>query len=178
MADENDVFNMISGSNGIMGVCDTIYIIYKKKRQDENATLFMTGRDIRQQDIVLYFDEDKFRWHKVGSAKEEEDKRRKRDYENNPLVITIKRLVADNPLGWKGTAGDLYKRVVDITGKAYAGSSVSLGKELKLLEDQLYADGIDHSTKRSGQNNIHTFNRKCKYGGARQEYLFGQEPND
>ena len=63
MADENDVFNMISGSNGIMGVCDTIYIIYKKKRQDENATLFMTGRDIRQQDIVLNFDEDKFRWN-------------------------------------------------------------------------------------------------------------------
>ena len=49
MADENDVFNMISGSNGIMGVCDTIFIIYKKKRQDENAMMFMTGRDIAER---------------------------------------------------------------------------------------------------------------------------------
>ena len=39
-------------------------------------TLFMTGRDIRQQDIVLNFDEDKFRWNMVGSAKDEEDKRK------------------------------------------------------------------------------------------------------
>lgn len=42
-----------------MGVCDTIFIIYKKKRQDENAVLFMTGRDIRQQDVVVHFDETK-----------------------------------------------------------------------------------------------------------------------
>ena len=178
MADENDVFNMISGSNGIMGVCDTIFIIYKKKRQDENATLFMTGRDIRQQDIVLNFDEDKFRWNMVGSAKDEEDKRKKREYESNPLVITIKRLVEDVPLGWKGAAGDLLKRVFDITGKPYAGSSVGLGKELRNIEEMLYYNGIEHSTKRSGQNNIHTFNKKSKYGGGRQAYLFGQDPND
>lgn len=76
MADENDVFNMISGSNGIMGVCDTIFIIYKKKRQDENAVLFMTGRDIRQQDVVVHFDETKYRWDMVGTAEEEERKRK------------------------------------------------------------------------------------------------------
>ena len=78
MADENDVFNMISGSNGIMGVCDTIFIIYKKKRQDENAMMFMTGRDIRQKDIVVHFDETEYRWEMVGSAEEEERKRKKR----------------------------------------------------------------------------------------------------
>lgn len=79
MADENDVFNMISGSNGIMGVCDTIFIIYKKKRQDENAVLFMTGRDIRQQDVVVHFDETKYRWDMVGTAEEEEDYIRNND---------------------------------------------------------------------------------------------------
>ena len=138
----------------------------------------MTGRDIRQQDIVLNFDEDKFRWNMVGSAKDEEDKRKKREYESNPLVITIKRLVEDFPLGWKGAAGDLLKRVFDITGKPYAGSSVGLGKELRNIEEMLYYNGIEHSTKRSGQNNIHTFNKKSKYGGGRQAYLFRQDPDD
>ena len=106
MADENDVFNMISGSNGIMGVCDTIFIIYKKKRQDENAVLFMTGRDIRQQDVVVHFDETKYRWEMVGTAKEEERKRKKREYENNPIVKTVKDLLKQYPMGWKGTATD------------------------------------------------------------------------
>ncbi len=172
------MFNMISGSNGIMGVSDTIFIIYKKKRQDDSATLFMTGRDIRQQDIIIKFNEDKFRWYMVGTAKDEEDKRKKREYENNPLVITIKQLVSESPLGWKGTAGDLFKRVFDVTGKAYGGTSVALGKELKLLSDALYVDGIEHTSKRSGQNKIHTFSKKSMFANSRQTHLFGQESDD
>lgn len=172
MADENDVFNMISGSNGIMGVCDTIMIIYKKRRQDENAALFMTGRDVRQQDIVVHFDETKYEWRVIGTAEEEERKRKKREYENSPLVQTIKRLVQESPMGWRGTAGDLLKSVYDITGKAYAGSSISLGKELATLDTDLYYDGIEHTSKRSGQNRIHYFTKKKAYQPRSQQSIF------
>lgn len=61
-------------------------------------------------------------------AADEENKRKKREYESSPLVITIKQLVEDFPLGWKGTAGDLLKRVFDITGKPYSGSPWGLEK--------------------------------------------------
>lgn len=172
MADENDVFNMISGSNGIMGVCDTIFIIYKKKRQDENAVLFMTGRDIRQQDIVVHFDETKYRWDMVGTAEEEERKRKKREYENNPIVKTVKDLLKQYPMGWKGTATDLIKAVYDVTGSPCIYSTAALGKEITNIETQLYYDGIEHSMKRSGSSRVHYFGKRQAYKPTYQRAIF------
>ena len=172
MADENDVFNMISGSNGIMGVCDTIFIIYKKKRQDENAVLFMTGRDIRQQDVVVHFDETKYRWEMVGTAEEEERKRKKREYENNPIVKTVKDLLKQYPMGWKGTATDLIKAVYDVTGSPCIYSTAVLGKEITNIETQLYYDGIEHSMKRSGSSRVHYFGKRQAYKPTYQRAIF------
>lgn len=172
MADENDVFNMISGSNGIMGVCDTIFIIYKKKRQDENAVLFMTGRDIRQQDVVVHFDETKYRWEMVGTAEEEERKRKKREYENNPIVKTVKDLLKQYPMGWKGTATDLIKAVYDVTESPCIYSTAALGKEITNIETQLYYDGIEHSMKRSGSSRVHYFGKRQAYKPTYQRAIF------
>lgn len=163
MADENDVFNMISGSNGIMGVCDTIYIIYKKKRQDENATMFMTGRDIKQQDIVVHFNESKYRWEMVGSAEDEERKRKKREYENNPLVITVKQILKQPPYAWKGTASDMLKAIYDVTGQPCPMDTRALGKAITDVKTQLYYDGIEHNMKRNGQSRMHYFSKRQKY---------------
>lgn len=163
MADENDVFNMISGSNGIMGVCDTIYIIYKKKRQDENATMFMTGRDIKQQDIVVHFNESKYRWEMVGSAEDEERKRKKREYENNPLVITVKQILKQPPYAWKGTASDMLKAIYDVTGQPCPMDTRALGKAITDVKTQLYYDGIEHNMKRNGQSRTHYFSKRQKY---------------
>lgn len=174
MADENDVFNMISGSNGIMGVCDTIFIIYKKKRQDENAVLFMTGRDIRQQDVVVHFDETKYRWDMVGTAEEEERKRKKREYENNPIVKTVKDLIKQYPMGWKGTATDLIKAVYDVTGSPCIYSTAALGKEITSIETQLYYDGIEHSMKRSGSSRVHYFGKRQAYKPTYQRAIFDE----
>ena len=174
MADENDVFNMISGSNGIMGVCDTIFIIYKKKRQDENAVLFMTGRDIRQQDIVVHFDETKYQWEMVGTAEEEERKRKKREYENNPIVKTVKGLLKQYPMGWKGTATDLIKAVYDVTGSPCIYSTAALGKEITSIETQLYYDGIEHSMKRSGSSRVHYFGKRQAYKPTYQRAIFDE----
>ena len=175
MADENDVFNMISGSNGIMGVCDTIFIIYKKKRQDENAVLFMTGRDIRQQDVVVHFDETKYRWEMVGTAEEEERKRKKREYENNPIVKTVKDLLKQYPMGWKGTATDLIKAVYDVTGSPCIYSTAALGKEITNIETQLYYDGIEHSMKRSGSSRVHYFGKRQAYKPTYQQAIFDSD---
>lgn len=174
MADENDVFNMISGSNGIMGVCDTIFIIYKKKRQDENAVLFMTGRDIRQQDVAVHFDETKYRWEMVGTAEEEERKRKKREYENNPIVKTVKDLIKQYPMGWKGTATDLIKAVYDVTGSPCIYSTAALGKEITNIETQLYYDGIEHSMKRSGSSRVHYFGKRQAYKPTYQRAIFDE----
>lgn len=172
MADESDVFNMISGSNGIMGVCDQIFIIGKKKRQDENATLYMTGRDIRQQEIVINFDEFNFRWNLVGSVEDEAKKRQKREYDSNPIVRTIKELTANSPFSWKGTASDLYKAVLDVTNEPCTYTVTEIGKVIRDIETQLYNDGIDHNVKRSGQNRTHVFFKRREYVPFHQASIF------
>lgn len=175
MGDENDVFNMISGSNGIMGACDTILIISKKKRGDENATLSMTGRDIRQCDLVVHFDETKYRWEVIGTAEDEEEKRRKRDYEQNPLVRTVKELIKRQPYGWSGSATDLMKAVFDVTGEPFAGSSVGIGKSILAVETKLYYDGIEHKSKRSGTARQHSFFKRKEYQSYRQYSIDDRE---
>ena len=178
MADENDVFNMISGSNGIMGVCDTIYIIYKKKRQDENATMFMTGRDIKQQDIVVHFNESKYRWELVGSAEDEERKRKKREYENNPLVITIKEILKNPPYAWKGTASDMLKAIYDVTGQPCPMDTRAVGKAITDVKTQLYYDGIEHNMKRNGQSRTHYFSKRQKYMQYAQRSFLDNENDE
>ena len=119
LADDSDVFNMISGSTALMGAADSIFIISKKKRMDEDAILSMTGRDIQQSDLVIAFNKYDFVWEVRGTAEEIAAKRERQEYENSPIVITIKELIKRNPMGgWKGSANDLMKAVFDITGQS------------------------------------------------------------
>ena len=170
--DENDVFNMISGSTALMGAADTIIVI-SKKRKDEFATLTMTGRDIKQDDLVISFDEMEWRWQIKGTAEEMEAKRERQEYEQNPVIITIKELVKRNPLtGWKGSANDLLKAVYDITGKQVAESATSVGRLISKYEYKLHCDDIDHKASKSGSR-AHTFTKIVKginYGYQRTMY--------
>ena len=163
MVDESDVFNMISGSNGIMGACDTIFIISKKKRKDEDATLSMTGRDIPQSELVVHFETSKYQWEVIGTAEEEEYKRAQREYENNPVIMAIKSVVNSNPLGWQGNATDIIKAAYDVTGKSIAESATAIGKLISEYETKLYYDGIEHKTARTGSKRIHKFWKQKKY---------------
>ena len=54
--EDNDVFNMISGTTGIMGSADTTFILKKKSRDDSVGILSITGRDVEYQTFTLKFD--------------------------------------------------------------------------------------------------------------------------
>lgn len=157
--DDGDVFNMISGSTALMGAADTIFIIYKKKRMDEFATFNMTGRDIAQNDLAITFDKYDFTWEVKGTVEEIEAKKERQEYENHPVIITIKELVKRNPMGgWKGSANDLMKAVYDVTGKQIAESPAGVGKLISKFEYRLHCDDIDHKMSKSGSR-AHTFTR-------------------
>ena len=159
LADDSDVFNMISGSTALMGAADSIFIISKKKRMDEDAILSMTGRDIQQSDLVIAFNKYDFVWEVRGTAEEIAAKRERQEYENSPIVITIKELIKRNPMGgWKGSANDLMKAVFDITGKQLSESPTGVGKLISKYEYRLHCDGIDHKASKSGSR-AHTFSR-------------------
>jgi DNA primase len=176
MADESDVFNMISGSTALMGAADTILIISKKKRNDENATFSVTGRDIQQSDLVIAFNQAEYKWEVEGTAEEIAARRERDEYENNVYVKTIKELVKRNPIsGWSGSAQDLMKAVYDITGQMVADSATSVGKQISKFEYKLHCDDIEHKASRSSSR-AHTFKRIDRsYPYYRQNTLYDRD---
>ncbi len=171
--DEGDVFNMISGSTALMGAADSVFIISKKKRMDDSATLSMTGRDIQQSDLVVSFNKTDYVWEVQGTAEEIEARRERQDYESSPVIQTIKELVKRNPMGgWKGSAQDLMKAVFDITGKQLAESPTGIGKLISKYEYKLHCDGIDHKASKSN-GRTHSFSKVIigmKWGYQRTLY--------
>lgn len=159
MADESDVFNMISGSTALMGATDTILIISKKKRNDDQATFSSIGRDIEQSELVVAFDKSRYKWEVEGTVEEIAARRELEEYESNIYVQTIKELVKRNPIsGWSGSAQDLMKAVYDVTGKQVADSTQAVGKQISKYSYRLHCDDIEHKASKSNARS-HTFKK-------------------
>ncbi|MBR2871443.1 MAG: AAA family ATPase [Clostridia bacterium] len=164
MRDDADPFNAISGTNGISGAADTMFVLTRKNRLDKETTLTMTGRDIEQNEILLSFDKDNFKWRVLGNAEEEAERRELEEYKSNPIVRTINHLVANNGL-WRGTAAELQTITADYTGKFLETfTSATLSKEIRKLQRRLLEiDNICYTPPPPNGSNgkrLHTFRRK------------------
>lgn len=65
---DSDPFNMLSGTNGLAGGVDTMFVLDKSKRCSTNATLYCSGRDIEDREIELCFDKDNCVWNFVSDS--------------------------------------------------------------------------------------------------------------
>lgn len=152
MRDDSDPFNMISGTNGIMGAADTIWTITKDNRTDDSAVLHITGRDVAQSDTVIHFDKSTWKWGAVGEAGWLAEQQARAEYDENPIVKTIKKLLEQCPgHRWDGTAKDLMDAGRFIARTYLAPNTKKLGKDLTALEKPLFDyDGIVHDTASHG----------------------------
>ena len=57
-----DCFDMISGTNGLLGAADGAFILQKTKRIDNKGILDIVGRDQQDQKLYLEFDREKCLW--------------------------------------------------------------------------------------------------------------------
>ena len=96
-----DMFNTISGTNGLMGAADGALILYKDRRTNSDAVLEAVGRDQQQIRLHISFDTAHLCWALVevetGRLKEPPD----------PLVELVSRLVNGENPSWNGTATEL-----------------------------------------------------------------------
>lgn len=68
--EDDDPFNMISGSNGLAGCADTVFVLKKSKRCSSDATLYCTGRDTEYREIDIHFDKATCTWAFVSDSAE------------------------------------------------------------------------------------------------------------
>ena len=57
-----DKFDMISGTNGLLGAADGAFLLQKEKRTSNSATLDISGRDQQDQQLYLIRDMERLTW--------------------------------------------------------------------------------------------------------------------
>ena len=97
----DDKFDMISGTNGLLGAADGAFLLYKEKRTDGSAILDVSGRD--QQDQRMYLTKDKERLVWELERLESEPWVEPPD----PILEAVATLVTADKPTWGGTATEL-----------------------------------------------------------------------
>ena len=97
--ESEDAFNMISGTNGLMGCADGAMVLQKPSRIGKTATLDVTGREVADLRLKLEFDENKhWQFIEYGTDKPDES--------SNKLLAAVQKLVAECHR-WQGTPTEL-----------------------------------------------------------------------
>ncbi len=133
-----DTFDMISGTNGLLGAADGAFILHKEKRTSNKAILEISGRDQQDQKITLVRNEQKLSWD-FESAETELWKA-----PPEPILEKIAEFVtAENP-EWTGTATEL----VDLLGLDLKPNVLTL--KLNVTAAQLFNEyGIVYESTRT-----------------------------
>ena len=126
----DDKFDMISGTNGLLGSADGAFMLVKEKRTDQTATLDVSGRDQKDQRIYLTRDNERLIW--------ELDHVEAEPWVEPPDAVleAIAALVNENAPVWNGTATELVAALdLDLKPNALAMRlNIRAGK----LEDQYH----------------------------------------
>ena len=150
--DKDDPFNEISGTNGISGAMDTMFVLKKLSRHAKQATLHITGRDVEDDELVICLHEDTCQWELIGNAEEVAKQEALFDYQTDLIPKTIKAVIDESTeKRWTGSAKNLLDAGTRLFHVPLAPSSQALGKELTKLKDLLYEqDRIAYTISTNG----------------------------
>ena len=96
-----DKFDMISGTNGLLGAADGAFLLQKERRTSNTATLDISGRDQQDQRLYLTRNEERLIWT-LERAETELWKE-----PPDPVLTAIAALVTAEQPQWSGTATEL-----------------------------------------------------------------------
>lgn len=99
-----DNFDMISGTNGLLGAADGAFILYKDKRTSNTATLEISGRDQQEQKLILVKNSETLYWE----LQSKETELWKEPPE--PLLEAIAEFITAENADWAGTATELLEK--------------------------------------------------------------------
>ncbi len=94
----DDKFDMISGTNGLLGAADGAFLLHKEKRTSASAILEISGRDQQDQRLYLTRNPATLSWDLEKSEN---------DLWQEPLLEAIAKLVTKEHPEWNGTATEL-----------------------------------------------------------------------
>lgn len=144
----DDGFDMISGTNGLMGAADGAFLLRKERRIANTASLDISGRDQQDQRLYLKRDEESLRWE---LEKLEAEPCRE---VSEPMLETVADFMKEH-CQWSGTATELAEalgieikanaltlklninagRLLEEYGISYKSSRTHSGRRIELKRD-------------------------------------------
>lgn len=137
-----DVFDRISGSNGLTGAVDAM-IVMDGKRSESTATLKIVARDVESDDIPLIRSGAKWICTSPEAVAREK-------YERDPLVPIIRELKSERFAGkqWRFASSDFAACANERAGKPLFANGREANQHLRALQADLLAfDGIHYEAK-------------------------------
>lgn len=159
MKDPSDVFNELSGSVGVMGALDCAWVITKDDRYSMEGTLHITGRDMESQKLKIRFNKKSFQWEYIGTEEDIEAQRLQFEYDQSPIVETIKKLIKQNNGHWEGSSSEIKEASKYYSCQIYDDVR-KIGSLINKYEGLLWSvDGIVFEyAKGTGGKRIYKFN--------------------
>ncbi len=142
--DSDDWFDRINGSNGLVGVADTVLGL-GGARNDDVSRLMISGRDI-DGDYEMAIRLKDGQW--LLEAQQGETYQEDIAFQSSPTIRGIYRLMQISP-DWQGTAQDLVEAVQDATGEPMSHDAKQAVSEIQRYKQRLYDElGILAGTKK------------------------------
>ena len=138
----DDKFDMISGTNGLLGSSDGAFILHKKDRVADKAELEISGRDQQEQKLYLRKNREKLTWELEKIENEPWIEK------VNPNIELISRLVTIERPEWQGTPTELVK-AIDVDLKPNTLSTILNVNAGKMAE--LYGIDYEKGRKHTGR---------------------------
>ncbi len=115
-----DPLNTISGSTGLVGAVDGVFVLEKARRTEDGATLTIANRDTEGFCFNLRFDKTTCRWEFIGNATGDGD-------DEDALICLLDDFLKEE---WRGTATELCAALKQQDASFDTGPA-SLTKKLK-----------------------------------------------
>ena len=99
--ESSDSFDMISGTNGLLGAADGAFVMQKEKRTDNKAVLEVAGRDQQDQRFYLTRDKERLIWTLERTETEAWTE------PPDPVLEAVAAFITAERPSWGGTATEL-----------------------------------------------------------------------
>lgn len=108
---DSDPLNKLSGTTGISGAVDAVFVLDKSKRNAQGATLICTGRDIEYREMELKLSKETCAWEMVSDS-----------IENPQLILPEEMILLINFMkqivSYSGSNTEFAERFNSFTGKS------------------------------------------------------------
>jgi len=135
---DDDPLNTLSGSMGLVGSVDGVFVLEKDTRTGQDAKLTIANRDTEGFCFKLQFDPEHCKWAFLGNYDPQAEKKAEQAEKNEWLFLLVDEFLQDE---WSGTATELCNALKAIDPDA----EISPNTITKKLEDNSLF----------GKNNIH-----------------------